>query len=149
VVTLTNDLSRNADGKITGFVFNIAGKANATLSLATHPFLDLGTSPSAPPFGTFDGGVALGGDWTGSGSPNPGIVRGATGTFTFSVTGPGAAGLSAASFIGSAPEINFAVRFQGFANGGFDKTPGYFVPASSSLALLSLAGLGAAQRRHR
>lgn len=149
VVTLTNEMSSNLDGKITGFAFNIGGNAAATLSLASHSFLDLGPSPSAPPFGTFEAGAALGGDWTGGGSPNAGIVRGATGTFTFNVTGAGAGSLSASSFISSGPSIDFVVRFRGFANGGSDKTPGFLVPAPGSLAALGLALAVGSPRRRR
>lgn len=147
VVSLTNLMSSNVDGKITGFAFNIGGNASAALTLASHPFTDLGTSPSAPPFGTFEGGAALGGDWTGGGSPNAGIIRGATGTFTFNVTGPGAGSLTASSFISAGPAVDFVVRFRGFANGGSDKTPGYLVPTPGCLALLGLAGIGAGRRR--
>lgn len=140
-ISLTNSLASNVGGTITGFVFNIAGDATASLSFGSHPFDDLGTGPSASPFGTFDAGAALDGDWTGGGSPAAGIARGSTGTFSFDITGPGAAGLTAQSFIGSAPQVDFVVRFRGFANGGSDKTPGYLVPAPASVALLGLAGL--------
>lgn len=147
VISLTNDASSAAGGKLTGLAFNIAGDATAALVNATHPFTDLGTSVSASPYGTFDAGAALGGDWTGGGSPNSGIIAGATGQFEFSVTGPGAGSLTASSFIGAAPDIDFVVRFRGFDNGGSDKTPGFQVPAPGAAALLGLGGLLVGRRR--
>ncbi len=146
-VTLTNNLASAAGGKITGFMFNIDGNATAVLVTKTHSaFSDLGTSPSASPFGTFEAGAAMGGSWLGSGSPNTGIVRGATGVFTFNVTGPDAASRTAASFISGPSSINFAVRYRGFDNGGSDKTAGHLVPAPSSLALLGVAAQGLRRR---
>jgi len=147
-ITLTNELASAVGGTITGFVFNIDGNATALLTSATYAaFADLGTSPSATPFGTFDGGAAMGGSWTGGGSPNAGIARGATGVFTFNVTGAGAGSLTAANFITGGSGVNFAVRFRGFDNGGSDKAGGYLVPAPGSFALLGVAALGLRRRR--
>ena len=147
-ITLTNDLASAAGGKITGLVFNIDGNATASLASTTYAsFADLGTSPSASPFGTFEAGAAMGGSWTGGGSPNAGIARGATGIFTFNVTGAGAGSLTASSFITGGNGVNFAVRFRGFDNGGSDKTAGNLVPAPASLAVLGLAAVGIRRRR--
>ncbi|MEK6703354.1 MAG: PEP-CTERM sorting domain-containing protein [Planctomycetota bacterium] len=146
-ITLTNDLASAAGGKITGVVFNIHGSATAVLSSTTHAaFADLGASPSASPFGTFEAGAAMGGSWAGGGSPAAGIAIGGTGVFTFHVSGADAGILTAASFI-DGDGVNFAVRFRGFANGGSDKVAGHLVPAPGSLALLGLAGLGLRRRR--
>lgn len=147
-ITLTNDASSAAGGKITGLVFNINGNASAMLASTTYAaFADLGANPSASPFGTFDAGAAMGGSWSGGGSPAAGIAIGDTGVFTFNVTGAGAGSLTAASFIEGGNGSNFAVRFRGFANGGSDKTLGHVVPTPGSLALLGLAGLGLRRRR--
>lgn len=146
-ISLTNDLASAAGGKITGLVFNIDGNATASLASTTYAsFADLGTSPSAAPFGTFEAGAAMGGSWLGGGSPNAGIARGATGVFTFNVTGADAGSLTASSFIGGSG-VNFAVRFRGFEGGGSDKTAGHVVPAPASLALLGLAAVGIRRRR--
>jgi hypothetical protein len=149
-ISLTNDASTAAGGKITGVAFNIDGNASATLVNATHPaFAGLGTNISAPPLGTFDAGAAMGGSWTGGGSPNAGITVGSTGEFEFSVSGPDAGSLTAASFVQAFPDVSFVVRFRGFANGGSDKTPGYQIPAPAALSLLGVAGLLFPRRRAR
>ena len=147
-ITLTNDLASAAGGKITALAFNIDGNATAILTSTTYAaFADLGNSVSASPLGTFEAGAGMGGSWLGGGSPNAGIARGATGVFTFSVTGAGAGSLSASSFILGGNGINFAVRFRGFDNGGSEKAAGHLVPAPASLALLGLAAVGIRRRR--
>jgi len=145
-VSLTNSNTSASGGKITAFVFNIAGSATAVLSGGTHPFADLGTSPSASPFGTFEGGAGMGGSWTGGGPANAGIHVGSTGTFTFTVTGADAGSLTASSFISSSG-INFVTRFRGFDNGGSDKTPGFVVPAPGALAAFGVLAVAGRRRR--
>lgn len=147
-ITLTNDNTSLAGGRITALAFNIAGNATASLTSATHPFADLGGSVSASPYGTFEAGAGMGGSWLGGGSPAAGIANGASGTFVFAITGPGAGSMTASSFVGAAPSVDFVVRFRGFANGGSEKAPGYLVPAPSAAALMGL-GLVAAGRRRR
>src|SRR3954462_626468 len=88
VISLTNSTSpAGLGGFITGFAFNL-DSADAGLALAleseTHPFLQM-SDVSAPPFGTFDQGAALGGHWAGGGSPSAGIAVGDTGTFMFRI----------------------------------------------------------------
>jgi len=148
-VTLTNDNSSFAGGRITAFAFNIDGNATATLATATHPFLNITAPVTASPYGTFDAGAGLDGNWTGGGTPSNGIAIGATGTFTFNVTGPGAASLTAASFVAPSPDVNFVVRFRGFANGGSDKTPGYIIPSPGAASLVGLGLVAVASRRRR
>src|SRR5688572_30966890 len=68
-VSLTNTSPADNGGFITGFVLRIESidtSASATLWTATHPFLDLGEE-DAPPFGMFDAGGEMGGEWTGGG----------------------------------------------------------------------------------
>jgi len=117
VITLTNE-SSSAGGKITGLVFNIGSSdplASATLSSTDHAsFLDTGSEDGSP-FGQFEAGAALGADWSGGGSPNPGIHIGDTGTFTFDVTAADASLLSAIDFLdGTAADVDFVVRLRGF-----------------------------------
>jgi MYXO-CTERM domain-containing protein len=151
IISLTNTSPLANGGFITGFVFNIdsvdAG-ASATLQAgATHPFLNTGTE-SASPFGNYEAGAALGGDWTGGGSPNSGIAVGGTGMFTFLVSASDSLSLTASDFITSQgpSQWDFVVRFRGFVDGGSDKVPGV-VPGPPALALLLLGLAGTGRRR--
>lgn len=147
IISLTNDTPPAVGGFLTGFLFNInsadAARAAALTATTDADFLDTG-SDSGAPFGSFDAGAALGGNWLGGGSPNPGLAVGASGTFTFAVTASDAGSLTASSFITGPNEFNFVVRFRGLAGDGSDKVP---VPAPASAALLGLAGLAASRRR--
>jgi MYXO-CTERM domain-containing protein len=147
IVTLNNDTPPNVGGNLTGFVFNIDsmdGSAAATLSATTNAnFLDTGNE-SAPPFGNFLAGAALGADWSGGGSPNGGIAVGGSAMFTFDVIASDAGSLSASSFLNGPNDFNFVARFRGLNNGGSDKVP---VPAPSAAALLGLGALAATRRR--
>lgn len=146
-ISLTNTTAANIGGYLTGFVFNVGGfTANLDLTSATHPFLEL-TDEKAPPFGTFRSGAALGGDWTGGGSPKNGIKVGDTGVFLFDLTSTDAGLMNAGTFLTGANDFNFVARFRGLKNGGSDKVPGGNIPAPGSLALLGVAGLTAARRR--
>jgi hypothetical protein len=125
-VTLENKSDADDGGFLTGFLFDVGfPSADVVVALqpgASHPFAD--ASGSAPPFGSYDAGAALGGNWAGGGSPNAGIPTGASGTFVFLVIGEQAGSLTAADFIKSDNEYGFVVRFKGFENGGSDKVPG-------------------------
>jgi hypothetical protein len=148
IITLSNTSAPANDGFITGFVFNIDSvdaAASATLINGTHPFTNTGPT-SGSPFGNFDAGAALGGDFLGAGSPNAGIAVGATGIFTFLVSASDTLALTAASFINGPNEFDFIVRFRGFADEGSDKVPAT-VPAPSALALLLLSGCVSRRRR--
>lgn len=152
-ITLTNTTPGSIGGYITGLVFNVPGSGSASLFSTTNAnFLDTG-SESAPPFGTFDAGAALGANWTGGGSPNGGIAVGQTATLVFNVTASNAASLTAADFLGSANSVEMVVRFRGLANGGSDKVPVIpdipEVPAPATAALAGLGALALASRRRR
>ncbi|MCU0870088.1 MAG: PEP-CTERM sorting domain-containing protein [Burkholderiales bacterium] len=176
-VVLNNLASTSAGGKLTGFVLNNPG--NKITSISSYaavgaPFTQLGLSNNgekAEPFGYFDLGAALGGDWTGGGAPTNGIAVGASGTFTFGLEGADVDTLLAADFFAelSGPKVKkngkpdadendnkdyiaFAVRFKGFDNGKSDKVPAVVVPEPSTYAMLGI-GLGllgfAAKRRRK
>lgn len=150
-ISLTNT-SEHAGGRITGFLLRIPDPAAmAALSgpSQTHPlFLDTGAA-DAPPFGSFDAGAALGGDWLGGGSPAGGISIGETGVFEFTVTGPDAGSRSTSGFITEGEPFSLVVRFRGFDNGGSDKVPAVamIVPGPGAAALLGLAAAVATRRR--
>lgn len=146
-ISLTNTSPVANGGFLTGFVFNIInGGAGRTASLSARPNANwqLLLNEAASPFGTFDAGAALGGNWEGGGSPSNGIAVGASGNFTFAITAPNAASLTASSFVGTSSPFQFVVRFRGFNNGQSDKVP---VPTPGALALLGAAGLVATRRR--
>lgn len=137
-VQLTNTSQPINGGFITGFVFNNPGNAITSASLAgtNGSFQLLGgatynnTVPGNP-FGDFDIGAALGGNFLGGGNPNFGIGVGDTDTFVFSVSGTGVGSLTNANFFNELSDNSsqghndqfFLVRFRGFINGGSDKVP--------------------------
>jgi hypothetical protein len=172
VSTLTIKLTNTTpvgSGFITGFVFNIAGDALATLSPnPTGSFSDLRTSGAsnpleANPFGTFEAGAGLGSNgnlkFLGGGSPNDGIAVGSEQTFTFNVTGTDATSLRVIDFLSEMSsgnqnnEASFVVRFRGIdARAGSDKVPATAAvplpPAAwSGILTLGFAGFTALKRR--
>jgi len=120
-VTLTNTSAPAGGGYITGFAFNIAGSSTANLT-SGGSFTGI-SNVSASPFGTFEDGAALGGNWAGGGSPNNGICVGQTATFVFQILGldPSLTTDSFLSATAQSDDYSFAVRFRGFGNGGSDK----------------------------
>lgn len=150
-VSLTNTSDPLNGGFITGFAFNfdsVDNAASATLISGSHPFTGI-TNANAAPYGVFDAGAALGGNWLGGGSPNAGIAVGDTGVFVFSILASDAMNLAAESFI-AGPGYGFIVRMRGFADGGSDKIPGTTdmpVPAPAAASLLAIAGLVGIRRR--
>ena len=142
LVELTNTSNPGNGGFITGFLFNIADGGNdvsVALTSATHPFLQTVTpmERAGAPFGIFDAGAALDGDWEGGGDPNPGIAVNQTGMFGFLVTGTGAGDLTATSFL----DEGLVARFRGFVDGGSDKLPVVMVPLPAPILM---AGVGLA-----
>jgi PEP-CTERM motif len=162
VTIVLNNTSPVANGGyITGFVFNIpdvASVSSVVYGTSDSDFLLLG-APSfddnvkGAPFGWFDIGAALGGDFEGGGSPNDGIDVSSSATFTFTLTGTGLGTLTAADFLSTlsvgpgdgAGDEAFVVRFKGFIEGeDSDKVPAETtpIPEPGSVFLLG-AGLTA------
>ncbi|MGH9323162.1 MAG: PEP-CTERM sorting domain-containing protein [Vicinamibacteria bacterium] len=156
-ISLTNTSPLLNGGFLTAFVFNVPTGADVTSSLFTSSDLDFGLlgatdfddNVSGAPFGQFDVGASTGGSFEGGGNPNLGLGVGGAATFTFTLSGTGLAGLTAADFLntlsvppGSGQGLqDFVVRFRGFADGGSDKVPNNGdtpVPEPSTLLLLSL-----------
>lgn len=123
----------------TGQAFTLIGGPSYTNTISTSPY------------GFFDIGAAVGGNWLGGGMPSDGLAVGQTGTFTFNVTGSGLNNLTAANLLAAMSSngtAGFAVRFRGFADGSSDKDiagvvvpppPPKGVPAPPGLVL---AGMG-------
>ncbi|MBN8599364.1 MAG: hypothetical protein J0L78_16960 [Planctomycetes bacterium] len=147
-ISLTNVSPAPNGGKLTGLAFDIvSADANATASLFSKTnsnFVGM-TNVSAAPFGTFDAGAALGGNWLGGGSPNGGIAVGGSATFVFNITASDASTRTAANFLGSGDD-SLALRFRGFVDGGSDKM---LVPSSGTLSLAAGGLVFAARRRRR
>lgn len=154
VIQLTNTSPIAGGGYITGLVFNVPGSDSSASLFSANPsaFTSVGTNPSASPFGSFEAGAALGGNFLGGGSPVPGIAVGSTGTFIFSITSSVAATITADDFVPTSAIPSLVVRFRGFANGGSDKVPGIGeppIPAPGAAATLALAGGFLIRRRRR
>jgi hypothetical protein len=162
--TLTVELTNttpSGGGFITGFVLNNPDDTKITgleLTSVSHPFTQLGLSSNGvngEPFGLFDFGAALGGNFQGGGSPSAGIPVTGTGSFSFSLTGTMLDTLSQASFE-SAPSVPpggeccefFVARFRGITTGeGSDKVPAIPIPAAAWLLGSGLVGLAIVARR--
>lgn len=156
-VVLNNTSPLANQGWITGFVFNIpAGVSLAVLDPADPNFDLLGgaafdNSVNGAPFGQFDIGAGLGGDFEGGGSPVSGISVGGTRTFAFTLTGTNLSGLTADDFLSTLSEgvgaggghQAFVVRFRGFDDGGSDKVPVETTIPEPGTTLLLGAGLTA------
>lgn len=149
-ISLTNT-STFAGGNITGIILlNNAQWSGVTVVLASTSnanFTDTSTE-SGSPFGSYRGGMALGGSWLGGGSPNNGTPIGSTLTATFNISGTGVGAMTAANFVNPVDgNYQFNVRFRGFDNGGSDKLPAQIVPTPGAAAVLGLGGLLATRRR--
>ena len=138
---LTNTSPPSNGGYITGFAFNdpnvnSKGNVNGVTSFAPsyspaagQAFTLIGgpsysNTVSTSPYGYFDIGAAVGGNWLGGGMPSDGLAVGQTGTFTFLVTGTGLNNLTAANMLAAMSSngtAGFVVRFRGFADGTSDK----------------------------
>jgi hypothetical protein len=157
-VQLTNTTFVGWGGFLTGFVFNKPYPIIPVIVRSdSHPSFHLlgvsgsDNSISAPPFGDFDIGAALGADFLGSGSPNAGIAAGATGIFEFLFTGTDLDSLTDQSFVDLSSENGdesafFLARFRGIETGaGSDKVPGIVTTAAAPVpepATLLLLGSG-------
>ncbi|HKB39676.1 MAG TPA: PEP-CTERM sorting domain-containing protein [Gemmataceae bacterium] len=169
-IVLNNTSLLANGGYLTAFVFNNPDHAitGGTLTSSNSNFHLLGGSNyngevKAPPFGKFDLGASITGQFLGGGSPRGGIPAGGSATFTFSLTGHGLDALTTASFYAarSSPEAQdldpayFVARFRGFKNGGSDKVPGQIsgggggggtggIESAPEPGTMTLAGIGIA-----
>jgi hypothetical protein len=155
VIELTNISADEVGGWISGFVFNTGNVTNVSTTLVDNGGYDLiiqVNEEAGSPYGPFETGAALGGEFLGGGSPMPGIAIGDTGVFTFLIEGAGAASLSAASFLTGPNEHNFLVRFRG-GEIDSDKVPAMAtvipLPAPLALGAFGLVGSLAGARRYR
>jgi MYXO-CTERM domain-containing protein len=154
-ISLTNTSDADNGGYITGLAFNIdSDDANATAVLSSTDYSGFSNieDANAAPFGTYDAGAALGGNWLGGGSPHGGIAVGESGLFEFMVEAIDASSLLTENFLASSGQHPFVVRFRGFEDDGSDKVPGIpsttVVPApAAALGLFALAGLAGHRRR--
>jgi hypothetical protein len=147
IIELTNTSNPGNGGFLTAFVFNINSEddfASATLSSTTDDDFEniTGDGLEAPPFGTFEAGAGLNGDFTGGGNPSDGIAVGDTETFIFDVIASDAATLESRDFILGPNEFDFVARFRGFEDGGSDKVPGVPVNIIPLPPAAALAGAG-------
>lgn len=153
VLNLTNTTPLYG-GYLTGVALNNPGGVitGMTMNTSDSDFLLIGgpsfnNAVSGSPYGDFDFGAALGGNWLGGGSPNGGVPVGGSATFTFNLAGS-LAGLTTESFTQALsantnkPE-SLVVRFKGMRDGQSDKVPGDFgaeIPEPTTYALMG-AGL--------
>jgi hypothetical protein len=169
-LSLTNTSDPSNGGYITGFALNNPQGLIESVSLLQDPgspwqllgATSFDNSVKAQPFGYFDFGAALGGDWLGGGAPGEGIAAGSSQTFTFALTLAGAGVLTDDEFLKELSMKkqgqNFipfeggeflAVRFKGFIDDGSDKVAGSPVPEPMSLLLLGSGLLGLVGFRKR
>ncbi len=151
VLTLTNTSAPSNGGYITGFAFNLVDGLTPDFvedSTNLHGWQQL-TNASAEPWGTFDTGAALGGNWLGGGSPVGGVPVGETWEFTFMIYGDEAflRELALEEFFHQTAGYEFAGRFRGFDDDDdSDKVPAN-LPAPGAIAVLALAGIVARRGR--
>lgn len=130
-VALTNTSPLANGGYITGFLINLPSGASFEVAWTDSGLEFLAATDSAysgAPYGSFDYGYALGGNFLGGGKPSIGIGVGETGNFLFS-DWESVEGLTEEDFVAhfdhDEPNAsNFLVRFRGFEDGGSDKVMG-------------------------
>ncbi|MFO1258096.1 MAG: hypothetical protein U1E78_06780 [Gammaproteobacteria bacterium] len=132
---LTNTSNPANGGYLTGFLLELPGTSSFT-KWQTNTNLTALTPKeenySGAPYGSFDYGYALGGNFLGGGSPKSGISVGKTGHFEFSQWN-NVNGFDVGDFFQNLSTLeqtdtNLLVRFKGFNDGGSDKVVGIFNP---------------------
>ncbi|MBM3983002.1 MAG: hypothetical protein FJ304_22565 [Planctomycetes bacterium] len=117
-----NSTAKGNIGTVTSFAPSYTPATGQSFSLLGAPTYN--NSVATSPYGNFDVGAAVGGDWLGGGMPQDGLAVGQTGTFVFNVTGTSMLNLSAANILAAMSSngtAGFAVRFRGFKDGSSDK----------------------------
>lgn len=148
-VTLTNTTAAAVGGYITAFMFRPPpelGAFTSTLTASDYAALtNLPSGTSGSPFpGSWLGGAGTGGSWLAGGAPSGGVAVGATGHWSFTISGANASMLTSDSFVSGASVSDlyaFIVRFRGMNDDGSDKVPAYQLPAPGAVALVALSGL--------
>lgn len=154
-VSLTNTTPSATGGYITAFMFRPPPELGAFTSVLTaSDYADMTNLPagaSGAPFpGTWLGGAGTGGSWLSGGSPNGGVPIGATGHWSFTITGANASQLSSDSFVSGdnvSDPYAFIVRFRGMNDDGSDKVPANQLPGPGAMALIGISGLMSRRRR--
>ncbi len=162
IVTLTNTSPKANGGYLSAFAFNNPEDLISGVNLkSSNPKFALLGKPSfqgaisAAPFGNYDIGASVTGQFLGGGSPTGGIGVGQSATFTFELTGKHLNQLTAASFVGEVPnglrkhDPEFLARFRGFKDEDSDTVPAIAdspsnIHTTPEPAGLTLAGLAAA-----
>lgn len=154
-VSLTNTTPSATGGFITAFMFRPPPELGAFTSVLTASdyaaMTNIPAGASGAPFpGTWLGGAGTGGSWLSGGSPNGGVPIGATGHWSFTITGANASQLSSDSFV-SGDKVSdpyaFIVRFRGMNDDGSDKVPANQLPSPGAMALIGISGLMSRRRR--
>jgi hypothetical protein len=136
-IELKNTSPIGNGGYLTGFAFNNPSNdiTNVSFYSSNKSFALLGgpnfqNTVKAVPYGYFDIGTALGGNFEGGGKPKDGISVGDTATFTFNLIGTHLGTLTEKSFFSeySGSGIAFVTRFRGFNDDASDKVTGTGVP---------------------
>lgn len=154
-VTLTNTTPVSTGGYITAFMFRPPPALGSFTSLLTASdyasMTNIAAGASGAPFpGTWLGGAGTGGSWLAGGSPTGAVPVGATGHWSFTITGANASALTSDSFVSGGSVTDsyaFIVRFRGMDDGGSDKVPANQLPSPGAMALLGLSGLMTRRRR--
>lgn len=153
-VAVTNTTAASIGGYLTAFMFRPPPELGAfTSSMTLSDYAGMSNIPagaSGSPFpGSWLGGAGVGGTWLGGGMPSSGVAVGATGHWSFTISGANASMLSSDSFVSGSlvsDAYAFVVRFRGMTNDGSDKVPAYQLPAPGAAALLGLGTLLARRR---
>lgn len=147
VVSLTNTSPGANGGYLTGFGFNAIDGITVTYAAMGDGWSQIAAF-DADPYGVFDWGTALDGDFLGGGSPKGGVAVGETREFMFEICADSVllSMLNVEDFFEDDFGFGFVARFKGFNDEGSDKVTGS-VPAPGAIALIALAGLAHRRRR--